>query len=90
MLGNGTVPVNRFLAAHICYTESLGNDSHRSATVKATRGQSKISTELQGNAMRGTRKEELLILKKGMNMISLMLFQLPDLDPSPNLDTTNH
>lgn len=64
VLGDGTVPVNRFLAARICYTESLGKDSHRSATVKATRGQSKTRTELQGNATRDTRKKKLSIKKK--------------------------
>lgn len=72
-LGNGTLPVDRFHCSQICYTESVGKNSHRTATVKATRGQNKIIRELQGNAIRVAIKKK----KDSTRKMLLIFIQAP-------------
>lgn len=59
------------LTGQICCTQSMGKNSHRTATLKATRGQNKIIRELQGNAMRAAIK------KDSTRRVWLMFIQAP-------------
>lgn len=72
-LGNGTLPVDRFHCSQICYTESVSKNSHRTTTVKATRGQNKIIRELQGNAIRVAIKKK----KDSTRKMLLIFIQAP-------------
>lgn len=65
-LGNSTLSIDRFHCSQIRCTESMGKNSHRTATVKATRGQNKIIRELQGNAMSIAIKKKKRLNKKNV------------------------